>query len=70
MTIMEEINELFPLQISKTNLVCKFQVDKEYCIKMDSGAKFSPKTKHIALKYHHNVWKSITYQQMNNWPIS
>ena len=53
MTMMEGINELFPLLISKPNFFCKLHEDNQSCIKMATGTKFSPKTKHIALKYHH-----------------
>ena len=53
MKIMEEINEVFPLLISKPNFVCKVNEDNQSCIKMATGTKFSSRTKHIALKYHH-----------------
>ena len=53
MTMMEEINDVFPLLISKPHFVCKFHEDNQSCIKMATGTKFSPRTKHIALKYHH-----------------
>ena len=53
MTIMGEINEVFPLLISKPNFVCKLHEDNQACIKMATGTNFSPRTKHIALKYHH-----------------
>ena len=53
MKMMEEINEVFPLLISKPNFVCKVHEDNQSCIKMASGTKFSPRKKHIALKYHH-----------------
>ena len=53
MTIMEEINELFPLLISKPNFVFKLHEDNQSCIKMATGTKFFPWKKHIALKYRH-----------------
>ena len=53
MTMMEEINELFPLLISKPNFVCKVHEENQSCIKMATGTKFSPSKKRIALKYHH-----------------
>ena len=53
MTIMEEINEVFTLLISKPKFVCKLHKDNQSCIKIATGTKFSPRTKHIALKYHH-----------------
>ena len=53
MTVMEEINKLFPLLIHKPKFVCKVHEDNQSCIKMATGVKISPRTKHIALKYHH-----------------
>jgi len=53
MTLMEEIHEIFPLHISKPNFVCKVHEDNQSCIKMASTDKFTPRTKHIALKFHH-----------------
>ena len=53
MTMMEEINEVFPLLISNPKFVCKVHEDNQSCIKMATRNKFSPRTKHIALKYHH-----------------
>ena len=53
MKMMDEINEVFTLFISKPKFACKVHEDNESCIKMATGTKFSPRTKHIALKYHH-----------------
>ena len=44
---------MFPLLISTPNFVCKVHKDNQSCIKMATGTKFSLRTKHIALKYHH-----------------
>ena len=52
-TMMEEINKLFPLLIQNLKFVCQVHEDDQYCIKMDTGTKNSPRTKHIALKYHY-----------------
>lgn len=53
MTLMEEINDVFPLYIDKPNFFCKVWEDNQSCIAMATTQKFSPRTKHIALKYHH-----------------
>ena len=53
MTMMEEINTVIPLHIDIPNFVCKVHEDNQSCIKMATGNKFTPRTKHIALKYHH-----------------
>ena len=55
MTMIEEIHAVFPIHISKPDFICKFHEDNQLCIKMDTGIKFSPRTKHIALKYHHFI---------------
>jgi hypothetical protein len=53
MRMMEEINDAFPLYIDKPNFFCKVFEDNQSCIKMAVAPKFTPRTKHIALKYHH-----------------
>ena len=53
MRLMEEINEIYPLYIDKPNFFCKVFEDNQSCIKMAESRKFTPQTKHIALKYHH-----------------
>ena len=53
MTMIEEINEVFSLLISRPNFVCKVHEDNQSCIKMTTGTKFSPSTKQIAMKYRH-----------------
>ena len=53
MTMIEEINEVFPLLISEPSFFCKVHEENQSCIKMATGNKSSPRTKHIALKYHH-----------------
>ena len=50
---MEEIHEVFPLHIDKPKFICKVWEDNQSCISMAKSQKFSPRTKHIALKYHH-----------------
>ena len=53
MKMMEEIHDVFPLHVNKPNFVCTVHEDNQSCIRMATGNKFSPRTKHIALKYHH-----------------
>jgi len=53
MTTMEEIDGVFKLYIDKLNFYCKVWEDNESCISMATKQKFTPRTKHIALKYHH-----------------
>ena len=42
MTITEEINEVFPLHITKPKFVCKVHKDNQSCIKMDTGKNSLP----------------------------
>ncbi len=53
LTIMEEINEVFRLMMNSPNFYCKVWEDNQSCIAMATSQKFTPQTKHIALKYHH-----------------
>ena len=62
MTMMEKINEIFPLHIPKPNFVCKVHEDNQSCIKMATGTKSPPKTNHIAILPLQNsckVWTGI-----------
>ena len=38
---------------SQPNFFCKVHEDNQSTIKMATSEKFTPRTKHIALKYHH-----------------
>ena len=53
LTVMKEINEVFPLMMEPPNFYCKVWEDNQSCIAMATSQKFTPRTKHIALKYHH-----------------
>ena len=53
MTLLEELNELVPLHLPTPKIKCKVFEDSTSCIAMANAQKFSPRTKHIALKYHH-----------------
>ena len=51
--MMQEIHGVFPLHVGKPDFICTVHEDNQSCIKMATGSKFSPRIKHIALKYHH-----------------
>jgi hypothetical protein len=53
MAPMKELHTIFPVHINKPNLFCKVHEDNQSTIKMATSDKFTPQTKHIALKYHH-----------------
>ena len=49
MTMMEEINEVFPLQIPKPKFVCKVHKDNQSCIKMATGKESLPEQSTLPL---------------------
>ena len=53
MTIMKELHKVFPVHINKPNFFYKIHEDNQSTIKMATSEMFTPRTKHIALKYHH-----------------
>ena len=53
MQLMDEINKIFEIKILKPRIHCKVFEDNESCILMAKRRKFSPRTKHIGIKYHH-----------------
>ncbi len=50
---MREINVIFALHIPKPKFVLNVHEDNQSCIAMAENPKFTPRTKHIAIKYHH-----------------
>ena len=53
MTLLGELQPIFDLYVPKPKIICKVYEDNQSCIAMAKNQKFSPRTKHIALKYHH-----------------
>jgi hypothetical protein len=53
MSMMKELQKVFPMEITTPNFNCTVHEDNQSCISMATKQKFSPRTKHIALKYHH-----------------
>ena len=53
MNLLREINNIFPLHLPEPKMHCKVFEDNNSCISIAESNKFSPRTKHIALKYHH-----------------
>ena len=50
-----KINKVFPLLIQKPKFVFLVREDNQSSIKMATGTKFPPRTKHITFKYHHFI---------------
>ena len=53
MELMKEIDTVFPLHLPDPKIHCKVFEDSSSCIAMAEAEKFTPRTKHIAIKYHH-----------------
>ena len=56
--LMREMNVIFPLYLPQPKFVLKVREDNQSCIAMTNNPKFTPRTKHIAIKYHH-FWKHV-----------
>ena len=52
-TLLKEANAVFPVHVKTPTFVCQIHEDNQSCITMATSQKFTPQTKHIALKYHH-----------------
>jgi hypothetical protein len=57
-TLMREMSEIFPLYLPSPKFIIKVQEDNQSCIAMAENPNFTPRTKHIAIKYHH-FWKHV-----------
>ena len=53
MYLLQELSEVIELHLLTPKMKCKIFEDNESCIVMARSNIFSPRTKHIALKYHH-----------------
>ncbi len=51
--LMREMNVIFPLHFPKPKFVLNVREDNQSCIAMTNNPKFTPRTKHITIKYHH-----------------
>jgi hypothetical protein len=67
--LMKEINVIFPLFLSLQKFVIKVREDNQSCIAMANNPKFSPWTKHIAIKYHH-FCMHVTCSRKPKWVYS
>ena len=53
MGLMQEISGLFGTVLRKPVFKCTVWEDNNSCITVATSPKFTPRTKHIAIKYHH-----------------
>ena len=52
-SLMKELNEVLKINISKPEFFCEVFEDNRSTIAVAESKKYTPRTKHIALKYHH-----------------
>ncbi len=57
-TFMQDMNEIFPLYLPSPKFIIEVWQDNQSCIAMAKNPQFTPRTKHIAIKYHH-FWKYV-----------
>jgi hypothetical protein len=50
---MREMNEIFPLYLPSPRFIIEVREVNQSCIAMAKNRKFTPRTKHITIKYHH-----------------
>ena len=53
LNLLKEISSTFGLSTSTPTFNIKVWEDNESCIKVANSPKFTPRTKYIAIKYHH-----------------
>lgn len=53
LNLLEDFKRPFNLHLNTPNIKCTVFEDNQRCIAIDTSDKFTPLTKHIALKYHH-----------------
>ena len=53
LNLVSEIKEFLPVTNAEPKFFCTVWEDNRSCIKVAESPKFTPRTKHIALKYHH-----------------
>lgn len=53
MNVARELNKLFKSQTPKPTILCKLFEDNNGALTLAKDPKYRPRTKHIALKYHH-----------------
>jgi hypothetical protein len=66
-SLMKEINVILPLYLPLPKFVIKVREDNQSCIAMASNPKFSPQTRHIAIKYHHFRKHVITHSNADGF---
>ena len=66
-SLMREMNEIFPLCLPQPKFIIKVREDNQSCIAIAENPKFTPRTKHIAIKYHHFRKHVITQANLDGF---
>ena len=53
MNLLQDINKIFNLNLDEPEFNCKLFEDNNSCIAIATSNRFSPRTKHIAIRCHH-----------------
>ena len=53
MALMNKVSSIFDIYLPSTEVFCKLFEDNKSCIAVSESKIFSPRTKHIAIKYNH-----------------
>ena len=69
LNLMEEMRNFLPVRDDEPKFFCKVWEDNRSCIKVAESPKFTPRTKHIALKYHH-FRRFVSDGTVNIFPIN
>ena len=51
--LIKEVYFIFDIHLTKPEVFCKLFEENQSCISVSESNEFSPRTKHIAIKYHH-----------------
>ena len=68
MQLLKELSTIMNFHIPEPEIFCKVFEDNRICISIAESQKFSPRAKHISLKYHH-LRKFVTDKSIRIFPI-
>ena len=58
MDLMKEVSFIFDIHLPKPEVFCKLFEDNQSCIFVAESNRFSPRKRHISIKYHH-FWSFV-----------
>jgi hypothetical protein len=63
--LMREMNIIFPLYLPKSKIILKVWEDNQSCIAMTNNSKFTPQTRHIAIKVKYHQFRKHVKTKSN-----